>query len=192
MPYNILQKIISIYYKYKISKSAGVRLRDNSKIFFSRINLKKNCFLHIDTGSIVEARLSYECDGAKITIGQNTFIGASHLVCSKAITIGNDVLIAWGSTIVDHNSHTIRFSHRKDDVGNWLHGEKDWSNVQRGEVVIKDKAWIGFNSIILKGTTIGEGSIIGAGSVVTKDVPSWTIVAGNPAKIIREIPEDER
>ena len=48
------------------------------------------------------------------------------------------------------------------------------------------------NSIILKGVTIGEGSIVGAGSVVTKSVPPWTIVGGNPARIIREIPLEER
>ena len=65
-------------------------------------------------------------------------------------------------------------------------------DVIRKPIVIKDKAWIGFNSIILKGVTIGEGAIVGAGSVVTKDVPPYTIVAGNPARIVREIPENER
>jgi acetyltransferase-like isoleucine patch superfamily enzyme len=59
-------------------------------------------------------------------------------------------------------------------------------------VKINDRVWIGFNSIILKGVTIGEGGIVGAGSVVTKDVPPYTIVAGNPARVIREIPIDER
>jgi acetyltransferase-like isoleucine patch superfamily enzyme len=58
--------------------------------------------------------------------------------------------------------------------------------------MISDFVWIGANVIILKGVTIGEGAIVGAGSVVTKDVPPYTIVAGNPARIIREIPENER
>ena len=59
-------------------------------------------------------------------------------------------------------------------------------------IKICDKVWIGFNSIILSGVTVGEGAVAAAGSVVTKDVPSWTIVGGNPAKIIREIPVNER
>ncbi len=73
-----------------------------------------------------------------------------------------------------------------------MKGKKDWFTVSRKEINIRDKAWIGFNSIILKGITVREGTIVGAGSVVTKDVPPWTIVAGNPAKIIRGIPEHER
>ena len=192
MLFKMFQSTFSKICGYKISKMENVNIDKNCKVVFSRIKLKKNCLLHVKKGSIVEAHLSYDCDGAGITIGQNTFIGASHLVCSKKITIGNDVLIAWGSTIVDHTSHAIQFSARKKDVSDWFLGEKDWSNIQRGQVTIKDKAWIGFNSIILKGVTIGEGSIVGAGSVVTKDVPPWTIVAGNPAKIIREIPGNER
>jgi acetyltransferase-like isoleucine patch superfamily enzyme len=68
------------------------------------------------------------------------------------------------------------------------------SQIDLGEeaVYIDDDVWIGAMSIILKGVTIGEGAIVGAGSVVTKDVPPWAIVAGNPAKIIREIGINER
>ncbi len=62
---------------------------------------------------------------------------------------------------------------------------KDWSNVKSSPITIKDKAWIGFNSIILKGVTIGEGAVVAAGSVVTQDVPDYAVVGGNPAKIIK-------
>lgn len=169
-----------------------MNISTHSKINFSSIQLSKNCTLIVSRGSIVQAQLSFEKEGSSIKIGQDTFIGTSHLVCSKKITIGDNVLISWGCTIVDHNSHAVEFSERAKDVAYWMKGKKDWSTVSRKEINIQDMAWIGFNSIILKGVTIGEGSIVGAGSVVTKDVPPWTIVAGNPAKKIREIPEHER
>ena len=111
---------------------------------------------------------------------------------AQRVDIGDDVLISWGTTIVDHNSHATSFTLRSNDAVDWLEGKKDWTNVKIAPVKISNKVWIGFNCIILKGVTIGEGAVVGAGSVVTKDVPPWTIVAGNPARIIREIPENER
>jgi acetyltransferase-like isoleucine patch superfamily enzyme len=68
-----------------------------------------------------------------------------------------------------------------------LKGITDWKNIKMADIIIEDKVWIGFNVIILKGVKIGEGAVIGAGSVVTKDVPPYHIVAGNPAKIIKKI-----
>jgi len=59
-------------------------------------------------------------------------------------------------------------------------------------IKINDNAWVGMNCIILKGVTIGEGAIVAAGSVVTKDVQAWTLVGGNPARILKEIPEELR
>lgn len=58
-------------------------------------------------------------------------------------------------------------------------------------VYIGDKVWIGFNVIILKGVDIGEGAVVAAGSVVTKNVPEWTLVGGNPAKVIRQLEHPE-
>ncbi|WP_263358973.1 acyltransferase [Acidicapsa ligni] len=74
----------------------------------------------------------------------------------------------------------------------WYHGKKDWKTVILKPVRICDKSWIGLNAIVLKGVEIGEGAVVAAGSVVTKNVPSWTVVAGNPAKVIREIPVEDR
>lgn len=64
---------------------------------------------------------------------------------------------------------------------------KNWDVVKSKPIKICDDAWIGMNCIILKGVTIGEGAIVGAGSVVTKDVPAWTVVAGNPAKVVKTL-----
>ena len=57
---------------------------------------------------------------------------------------------------------------------------------------IGNKSWVGLNAIILRGVEIGEGAVVAAGSVVIKNVPAWTIVGGNPAHVIREIPMEER
>ncbi|GBO51698.1 acetyltransferase, CYSE/LACA/LPXA/NODL family [Pseudanabaena sp. lw0831] len=139
----------------------------------------------------MEGSICFDGDNATIAIGKRVFMNG-YLIAAQSIEIGDDVLISWGVTIVDHNSHAISFSERSQDVVNWRLGKKDWTNVKIAPIKISNKVWIGFNSIILKGVTIGEGAIVGAGSVVTKDVPAWTIVAGNPARVIREILEDER
>jgi acetyltransferase-like isoleucine patch superfamily enzyme len=154
---------------------------------------KTGCALTVGKDTTVEGLIFFENHNASVSIGERTFIGGgSKLVAAESVTVGDDVLISWGVTIVDHNSHSIRFSERSKDVLDWREGRKDWSNVKTGPAVIGDKAWLGFNVIVLKGVTVGEGAIVGAGSVVTKDVAPWTIVGGNPARLIREIPEDER
>ena len=106
---------------------------------------------------------------------------------ASAVEIGNDVLVSFGVTITDHNSHAIDFENRKEDGLKWLKGEKDWALVSIRPVAIHSKAWIGMHVIILKGVTVGEGSVVGAGSVVTRDVPAWSVVAGNPARVIRKL-----
>jgi len=156
-----------------------------------KVRWQNNCVLKIDEMSEINGLLTFDKESASISIGKRVFMNGS-LIASQSIQIGDDVMFSWGVTVVDHNSHAIAFSQRADDVTNWRNRHKDWTNVKIASVKISDKVWVGFNSIILKGVTIGEGAIVGAGSVVTKDVPPWTIVAGNPARIIREIPLSER
>lgn len=154
---------------------------------------KDKIYLEIGTNSVVSGNYIFEIETGKITIGNNTFIGGGMFICIEEIEIGNDVMISWGCTIADNNSHSLIWEERKNDVRDWKKGldegkigrYKDWTNVARAKIKIKDKAWIGFNSIILKGVTIGEGAIVASGSVVTKDVPDWAVVGGNPAKIIK-------
>jgi acetyltransferase-like isoleucine patch superfamily enzyme len=189
----MLVNMLNLFFKAHLkSKFSILKISRSSSVNLWKCRGVEQCHLDIGDDAIVRANLCFERLGAEILIGERTFIGKSSLVSSRRITIGNDVLISWGVTIVDHNSHSLSYSERANDVLDWRTGKKDWSNVASGVVQICDKAWIGFNASILKGVTVGEGAIVAACSVVTKDVPPWTIVGGNPAKIIREIPENER
>jgi len=170
----------------------NVRIDPTAKLNFRGVRYHSGSSLDIGEGSIVEGDLVSERDGASIVIGRNTFIGCSLLSSANLIEIGDDVLISWGCNIADHSSHAIGWSQRKQDVRDWYQGRKDWMHVGVAPVKIGNKSWIGLNVIILKGVEIGEGAIIGAGSVVTRSVPPWTIAAGNPAKVIRVIPVEDR
>jgi acetyltransferase-like isoleucine patch superfamily enzyme len=122
-------------------------------------------------------------------IGDRTHVGGGSLIdAAERIEIGNDVLISFDVVIMDHDSHALEFEKRRHDVADWLEGKKDWSHVPRRQVRIADKAWIGVRAMILKGVELGEGCVVAAGAVVTKDVPPWTLVAGVPARVVRSLP----
>jgi serine acetyltransferase len=173
-------------------KFAVLQVGKDSQVVFWRIRPAKNNQLIVGDQSLVETKVVFERPSAIFCVGERTFIGAGTFTIAKNVTVGNDVMVAWGVTLSDHNSHSILFSERQHDVVSWLERKKDWTNVACMDVKICDKAWIGVNSIILKGVTIGEGAVVGAGSVVTRDVAPWTLVGGNPARHIRGLAESER
>jgi acetyltransferase-like isoleucine patch superfamily enzyme len=151
-----------------------------------RMRACKGARIAVGPDSIVEARIALERPGAVVEIGARSFVNGL-LVSATRISIGNDVLMSWGVTVVDHDSHALAFDQRRRDVLDWRQGRKDWTHVATAPVIISDKAWIGFGATILKGVTIGEGAIVGAQSVVTRDVEPWTVVAGNPARVVRRL-----
>ncbi|HEV9036988.1 MAG TPA: acyltransferase [Puia sp.] len=125
---------------------------------------------------------------SKVVLGDNVYIGpGSWIECSVGVTIGSNVLISMNCHIIDTNSHSLNSAHRLEDTIEWQKGlsYKDWSKVQCAPVSIGDKCWVGLRSIILKGVSLGEGSIVAAGSVVTNAVQPYTIVGGNPASFIK-------
>lgn len=128
--------------------------------------------------------------GGEIKIGDNCYVGdLSRIWSAEKIEIGNDVLISHNVNIMDTNAHEINDAERTINGREILkHGlPKFKGNVKTAPIKINNNVWINFNSIILKGVTIGEGSIIAAGSVVTKDVEAYTMVAGNPARFIKKL-----
>ena len=185
----LAQKKMNVSYK-RANFIKHSNIHQTSKVNIYGIHNIVKGFVEIGEYSIVEGNIFLEHHGAQVKVGSRTFIGGSSLFCATSITIGDDVLISFGCSIADHDSHSIYFEERKNDVIEWYYGRKDWTHVKTNPVCIGNKVWIGMHSIITEGINIGEGAIIGAGSVVTKDVPPWTIVAGNPAKIIRSVPSE--
>lgn len=114
--------------------------------------------------------------GGGVIIGNNSGISATNINCNVSVTIGSHVLIGAGCLITDSNHHSINWRQR------CFEGD---SNVKSAPITICDYVFIGARSIILKGVTIGEKSIIAAGSVVVTDIPANCIAGGNPCKVIK-------
>lgn len=114
---------------------------------------------------------------AVIEVGEGVGMTGTTIVAAERVTLGNRVFMGANAVIVDTDFHPLDPETRQRDV---LGGE-------HRPVVIEDDVFVGMNSLILKGVTIGAGAVVGAGSVVSRNVPPRTIVAGNPAQIIRSL-----
>ena len=125
-------------------------------------------------------------------LGHHSFLGpGSRIWCSESVTIGSHVLISHLVDIHDSNSHSMDWRQRREEgVGLFERGEpQTGEGVATRPVTIEDDVWLGFKSSILPGITIGRGAVVAACSVVTKDVAPFTLVAGNPARVVRELPQ---
>lgn len=139
--------------------------------------MRKNGRIFVGSRTRLWPNVKLSCVGyspdypAEIVIGHHCSLGDNVQVhsCGK-VTLGNYVLIAWDTDILGRYYHV---------PGGGIE--------EPGNITIEDNVWIGCECVILKGVTIGRGAIIGAGSVVTRDVPPYTMAAGNPARVIKPI-----
>lgn len=139
----------------------------------------------------IYGRLETQENGT-IQIGDYTNIRFnSHIGAVGKVTIGRHVIISNNVYIYDNNNHPTSPKRRRqlteDRFGPLLNS---WANAAFAPVLIEDNVWIGFGAVILKGVTIGRGSIIGAHAVVTNCVPPFSVVAGNPAVVVKKIEND--
>lgn len=173
------------------------KVADNFAVDFM-VTPQHRVYVKAGEHSLLNARIVFESPTGSVSIGERCYIGQCTMICREAISIGDDVTIAWNVTIYDHNSHSLDWRQRAKVVAHFCeaHGRSnayeglDWAGVASAPIVIGSKAWIGFDVIILKGVTIGEGAVVGAGSVVVGDVEPFTIVRGNPAVPIGRVMQD--
>lgn len=184
-PMNLIEKLA--YYKYVIlSYRISSRLGSCGKgTRFSKVEyLTGHQHIHVGKNTIFLPHLfltawgEYD-DSIKISIGDYCSIGAyCHISAYNKVSIGNHVLIGkWVSIVDNDHGNTNKESLMIPPIERKL--------VSKGPIVIGNHVWIGDKVTILSGVTIGEGAVIAANAVVTKDVPAYSVVVGNPAKIVK-------
>jgi acetyltransferase-like isoleucine patch superfamily enzyme len=123
--------------------------------------------------------------GGRIAIGCHCFVGERSQVWSmSSISIGDRVQISHNVNIHDTNAHSLSAVERHEHfmaITSSGH-PRELANVTAAPIVIEDDVWIGFNATVMKGVRIGRGAVIGAGAIVTKDVPEYLVVVGSPAR----------
>jgi galactoside O-acetyltransferase len=157
----------------------------------------KNQLVEIGENCVINCNFIFESNEGEIKVGNNSFInGGTKLISRTKIMIGDYVTIGWGCTIYNHNSHSLDYVERQNDIVQQLNDyksglnmvtNKNWDSVKSREIIIHNNVWIGFESVILSGVTIGEGAVVGARSVVRENVEPWTVVYGNPAVVIKRL-----
>jgi len=166
-----VRRLLNPVIALKKGKNASIRFKARMDI------LPKNKFYLGDSGIIEDYSVVNNILG-DVIIGNNSLIGLRCTVIGP-VEIGNDVLLAQNIVLSgqNHGYDNIHVSIREQDS-------------VTSKITIKDGAWIGANAVIVAGVTIGKNSIVAAGSVVTKSVPDFCIVAGNPAKVLKAYNHD--
>jgi acetyltransferase-like isoleucine patch superfamily enzyme len=147
--------------------SIGNYFRMNNGLLNNKIGRQQPCFF------IVKKK-------GELIIGNNVGISATAIVCWNKIEIGDNVRIGGGTVIYDTDFHSLNFRDR-------IPSSEIYDHIKTAPIFIKENVFIGAHCTILKGVTIGKNSIVGACSVVTKNIPDNEVWGGNPAKFIRNI-----
>jgi len=184
------------YWARKIVRKATCTLSSGAKLSSSaRI---RNIFGHtsaikIGKQSFIAGELLTFARGGRIEIGEWCYVGEGARIWSSThIKIGDRVLISHNVNIFDSLTHSLNAAKRHEQFRSiMLHGHPREIDLGERPVEISDDVWIGANSCILRGVTIGAGSVIGAASVVTHNVPPGCVFAGNPARFIKMANDSE-
>lgn len=172
--------------------------------FGKRSTLGKNCLLDAYSGCINNTKskesikignncairgVLYAVKNGSLEIGNNTYIGSNTQIGAiEKVSIGSYVVISNYVRIIDNNNHPTDPLERLAMSKSGFYNENwEWSNSDHKPIIVEDNVWIGEFVRICKGVRIGKGSIVAASAIVTKDVPDYSIVAGNPARVVKKL-----
>jgi acetyltransferase-like isoleucine patch superfamily enzyme len=137
---------------------------------FGKFRSRLPCGLRMQHGSSAHGNTVFDVgEGGRVELGRYALLNSVRVICDALVEIGDHALLSWNVVLMD----TYR----------------DLRGRRPAAIRIGANVWIGFDSCILPGVSIGAGSIVGARSVVTRSVPAYTVVAGNPARVIRAVEE---
>ena len=179
--------------KRKKYLKTGNILLDSSTLIYDETELQilaPGGRICIGKESCIRGSLVTDRPGGEIIMGNRCYVGSgTRIWASEEVNIGDNVLIAHNCNIFDNDTHPVDYLERREDANNIIfRGVREkFNSLSSKKVMIGNDVWIGCNAIILKGVTIGDGAIIAAGSVVTKDVEPWSLVAGNPARFVKKL-----
>jgi len=176
----------------RFERRYGCRVHRGGEILPKNRHLRES--ITVGSGTHIRGELFTFGHGGQISMGTYCYVGDnSKLWSAVRLTIGDRVLIGHNTSIFDSDTHPMNPHERHLQYLEIItRGHPAEINLHEEPVTIEDDVWIGASVVVLKGVTIGRGAVIGAGSVVTQDVPPYAVVAGNPARVVRELSPDER
>ena len=181
----IINKLFNIYIRLTkktmiVGRGTIIEYKTYINIGSNKLEIGDNVFIRSNpkgyhAGMPFPSAFFIDVKGAYIKVGNNTRLNGVYIHSQMGIEIGDNCVVASGVNIIDSNGHKVKSLNRTN--------ERDIPQ----PITIGNNVWIGLNSIILKGSIIGDNSIISAGSVVKGTYPNNVIISGNPAKIIGQI-----
>lgn len=176
--------LLKVFYYMPLFKSICFRVDKNLNLINGLPYINENLKVVIGNNVTIYGDAGFQgykvFENPYLEIGDNTFIGPQvRIGVGKEIRIGKHCLIAARVFIADHDGHPLDWKKRREKL------PVDKEDIK--PIIIEDDVWIGEGAFICKGVTIGRGAIVGARAVVTKDLPAFSVAAGSPARVIKNL-----
>jgi acetyltransferase-like isoleucine patch superfamily enzyme len=185
------------WYRGKIPETATVDetayVETTFSFYFCRSRLPRGVDIGRGASTYLGTMFDVGTQG-RVKVGEYALVHGARIICDSEIIIGDYALISWNVVLMDTYRVPFDATKRRQELAlvPTRQPRLAAAEVPAQPIHIERNVWIGFDSCVLPGVTVGEGSVIGARSVVAEDVPPYTVVAGNPARVLRRLKSEER